>query len=230
MSTLRNGWRVAVFDVAVPAAAVAAMLLIGAALDWPRWWVVAATALVLLIGQAVLVNAVLWRRDAVTVGTDDDRPGLRLAVVGLATLALVAAVAVSYQRWTVPDRAFRADAAQVVRIATDIAEITASFSPNDPDAAVAAAEEFMVPERVAALSEELAAVSEQMLRDKVSTKAATVSAGLEALGRDAASVVVLVRSTRTAAGQQPQRRVLALRVALTKPQDRWLVLDVIPIR
>lgn len=228
--SVRNAWRVATFDVAAPAVAIGAVLLIGAELGWPRWWVAAAAVLVLLIVQAVLINVVFWRRDAVTVGTDDDRPGLRLAVAGVATLAIVAAVAVGYQRWTVPDRAFAADATQVVRIATDIAEVTASFSPSDPDAAVAAAEDVMVPERVAALKKELAAVTEQMLRDKVSTRAVTVSAGLEALGPDAASVVVLVRSSRTEADRQPERRVLALRVALTKPQDRWLVLDVVPIR
>ena len=53
------------------------------AMDWPLWWVSLASVLCLLIVEGVIVNIVLARRDGVTVGTDDDGPGLRLAVVGL---------------------------------------------------------------------------------------------------------------------------------------------------
>ena len=48
--------------------------------------------LCLLIVQAVIVDFVLFRRDGVTVGTDDDGPGLRLAVVGVTAADLLVAV------------------------------------------------------------------------------------------------------------------------------------------
>src|ERR1700694_164357 len=96
---MRNRWRVLAFDVAAPLAAIAALVFIGAALAWPLWWVSVCSVLCLLILEGVAVNFVLMRRDAVTVGTDDDGPGLRLAVVGLTTVALVAAGLVGYPRW-----------------------------------------------------------------------------------------------------------------------------------
>src|SRR5262249_59084131 len=101
---MRNRWRVLAFDVLAPIAAVAALVYIGIALAWPLWWVSVCSVLCLLIIEGVAVNFFLARRDGVTVGTDDDAPGLRLAVVGVATVALVAGVIVGYLRWTVPDR------------------------------------------------------------------------------------------------------------------------------
>ena len=115
---MRNAWRVLAFDIAAPVAAIAAVLAIGVVLSWPRWWVSACSMLVLLIVQAVAVNVWLLRRDSVTVGTDDDAPGLRLAVVALCAVAVVSAVLTGYKHWTLPDRRLKADAAEVVRIAT----------------------------------------------------------------------------------------------------------------
>ena len=100
---MRNVWRVAAFDVAAPIAAIAALVYIGVALAWPLWWVSVCSILCLLIVEGVVVNVVLARRDGVTLGTDDDAPGLRLAVAAVATAAVVAGVAVGYLRWTVPD-------------------------------------------------------------------------------------------------------------------------------
>jgi hypothetical protein len=77
---MRNLARVLAFDVAAPLAAISALLIIGVMLGWPLWWVAVCSILCLLIVEAVLVNAVLYRRDSVTVGTDDDKPGLRLGV------------------------------------------------------------------------------------------------------------------------------------------------------
>ncbi len=99
---MRNRLRVLRFDLLVPLAAIAALVYVGIALAWPLWWVSVCSVLCLLIVQGVLVNGVLFRRDGVTVGTDDDGPGLRLAVVGVAAAALVAAVVVGYLQWTVP--------------------------------------------------------------------------------------------------------------------------------
>jgi len=89
---MRNLWRLLAFDILAPLAAIAALLAIGLILGWPLWWVSACSVLVLLIVEGVGVNFWLLRRDAVSVGTDDDAPGLRLAVVFLCTAALVAAV------------------------------------------------------------------------------------------------------------------------------------------
>ncbi|MCV7316429.1 hypothetical protein H7J77_12875 [Mycolicibacillus parakoreensis] len=236
LAPTRNGWRVAVFDVAAPAGVAVGLVAVGVVLAWPRWWVALGAVLLVLLVQAVAVDVWLWRRDAVTVGTDDDRPGLRLGVVALAAAALVAAVAVGYTRWTLPDRAFTADAEQTVAVAAEVAEQLATFSPRDPDAAMDRAAALMVPERADVLRQDLAGAADAMVDDDVSVQAATLSAGVEALSASAASVTVLLRSTRTTAGEPPQRRVLALRVALTKltgpetaEHDGWRVLDVAPL-
>lgn len=225
----RNLFRVAIFDVAVPVTAIAGLLGIGAVLGWPVWWVSVASILVLLIVQAVVLNVALWRRDAVTLGTDDDRPGLRLTAVAAATAALLVAVGLGYLRWTVPDRDFARDSAQAVRAGTEVAEATATFAPGDPTGSIDRAAALMVPERAEIFRTDLAGVTDQLVRDGVTTRATTASAGLEALGPDAASVVVLLRSTRTEGARPPETRVLALRVALTRQAGRWLALDVVPI-
>ena len=129
---MRNRLRVLAFDLLAPARGVAALVYIGIALAWPLWWVSVCSVLCLLIVQGVLVNGVLFRRDGVTVGTDDDGPGLRLAVVAVATAALVAAVVVGYPQWTGPDRALHRDSAEVVGIASSAAEASATFSPQSP--------------------------------------------------------------------------------------------------
>ena len=117
------------FDVAAPLAAIAALLMIGFALDWRVWWVAVASVLCTLILEGMLVNFVLFRRDRVTVGTDDDGPGLRLAVVGLTTAALVATVLVSYAHWTEPDRRLTAASS---RLAITEAPWPPTQSDEDP--------------------------------------------------------------------------------------------------
>ena len=90
---MRNAWRVLVFDILAPLAVLASLVYIGLALERPLWWVVVGTIVGLLVLQASVVNFVLFRRDGVTMGTDDDAPRLRLAVVGLTAVAVVAASA-----------------------------------------------------------------------------------------------------------------------------------------
>ena len=133
---MRNRLRVLAFDIAAPLAAIAALVYLGMAMGWPLWWVSLASVLCLLIVEGVVVNVVLARRDGVTVGTDDDGPGLRLVVVGVATAALVAAVLVGYTKWTVPDRNLRSDSAEVVGIASSVAEASATFTPASPTASI----------------------------------------------------------------------------------------------
>ncbi|MBB2769759.1 MULTISPECIES: hypothetical protein [Mycolicibacterium] len=226
---MRNRLRVLVFDILAPVAAIAGLLYIGLALGWPLWWVSVCSVLCLLIVQGVIVNVALMRRDGVTVGTDDDGPGLRLAVMGLATVAVVAAVALGYQRWTVPDRAFTADSAEVVRIASSVSEATATFSPQSPTASIDRAAAQMVPERAQAFKDEFAGVAKQLTSKNVSAQASTVSAGVEAIGPQAASVAVVLRGTQSVPGQPVDNAVLALRVTLSKTDGRWMVDDVTPI-
>ncbi|HXY64843.1 MAG TPA: hypothetical protein VEI45_10965 [Mycobacterium sp.] len=226
---MRNAWRVVAFDVAAPLAAICALLAIGVVLGWPRWWVSACSVLVLLIVQAVAVNVWLLRRDSVTVGTDDDAPGLRLAVVGLCAVAVVSAVLTGYTHWTLPDRRLKADSAEVVRLATGMAETTATFSPQEPTASIDRAAAMMVPEQATAFKENFAKATADLVHRNVTASASTLEAGVEAIGPSAAAVAVVLRATQNAPGQPPSNAVLALRIALTKQRDHWLVLDVSPI-
>lgn len=226
---MRNRLRVLAFDIAAPLAAIAALIYIGIAMAWPLWWVSLASVLCLLIVQGVIVNAVLARRDGVTVGTDDDGPGLRLAIVGLATVALVAAVAIGYTRWTVPDRTLRDDRAEVVGIASSVAEASATFTPSSPTAAIDRAAEQMTQERANRYKSEFAAVAKELASKQVSAQAATISAGVEAIGPQDASVAVIMRGTQNVPGKPADVAVLALRITLSKDGGRWLVDDVTPI-
>lgn len=226
---MRNVLRVAAFDVAPPVAAIAALVYIGIALAWPLWWVSVCSVLCLLIVQGVVVNVVLARRDAVTVGTDDDGPGLRLGVVAVATAAVAAAVLVGYLQWTVPDRALRNDSTEVVGIASSVAEASATFTPQSPTASIDRAAAMMSPERADVFKNEFASVAKDLANRNVSAQASTVSAGVEAIGPDAASVAVILHATQNSPGKPPDTAVLALRVTLSKTDGRWLVDNVSPI-
>jgi hypothetical protein len=226
---MRNRWRVLSFDISAPVAAVAALVYIGIAMAWPLWWVSVCSVLCVLIVEAVVVNFVFARRDGVTVGTDDDGPGLRLAVVAVVTAALVAAVVVGYTRWTVPDRNLHNDSAEVVGIASSISEASATFTPQSPTASIDRATSMMSSKAAEAFKNEFTNVAKDLASRRVSAQASTVSAGVEAIGPDAASVAVILRATQTTPGKPPETAVLALRVALSKTDGRWLVDDVSPI-
>jgi hypothetical protein len=226
---MRNAWRVLAFDVAAPLAAICALLGIGIVLGWPRWWVSACSVLVLLIVEGVMVNVWLLRRDSVTIGTDDDAPALRLAAVTLCAVAVVSAVLIGYTHWTLPDRRLKADLTEVVRIATGMAEATATFSPQEPTASVDRAAAMMVPEQAIAFRDNFGKATGDLAHRNVTASASTLEAGVEAIGPAAAAVAVVLRATQNAPGQPPSKAVLALRIALTKQSDHWLVLGVSPI-
>jgi hypothetical protein len=226
---MRNAWRVLAFDIAAPLAAICALLAIGVVLGWPRWWVSASSILVLLVVQAVAVNVWLLRRDSVTIGTDDDAPALRLAVVALCAVAVVSAVLTGYTHWTLPDRRLKADSTEVVRIATGMAEATATFSPQEPTASIDRAAAMMVPEQATAFKDNFGKATADLAHGNVTASASTLEAGVEAIGPAAAAVAVVLRATQSAPGQPPSNAVLALRIALKKQSDHWLVLDVSPI-
>ncbi|MCV7076191.1 hypothetical protein [Mycobacterium szulgai] len=226
---MRNAWRLAAFDIAAPVAAIGALVAIGLVLEWPWWWVSACSVLVLLIVEGMAINFWLFRRDAVTIGTDDDAPGLRLAVAFLCTAALSAAVLTGYNHWTTPDEDFKRDSRTVVQVASGMAEAVASFSPTAPNASVDKAAAMMVPERADAFKEQYTKSSADLAQRKVTAQAATLSAGAEALGPSAASVAVILRVTQNVPGQPSSQAAPAVRVALTKRGNDWLVLDVAPI-
>ncbi|OBH93188.1 hypothetical protein [Mycobacterium sp. E2733] len=227
---MRNLWRLLAFDILAPVAAIAALLAIGLILGWPLWWVSACSVLVLLIVEGVGINFWLLRRDSVSVGTDDDAPGLRLAVVFLCTAALVAAAVTGYTHWTRSDREFKDDSRDVVRVATGMAEAMASFTPGAPDSSIDRATALIVPDHAAAFKEQYTKTSAELAQHNVTAQAATLAAGVEALGPSAASVAVILRVTQNAPGQAASKSAPALRVALTKRGGAWLVSDVLPIR
>jgi hypothetical protein len=226
---MRNRWRVLAFDILAPLAAIAGLVYIGIALAWPLWWVSVCSVLCLLVAEGVVVNFALARRDAVTVGTDDDGPGLRLAVAAVATAAMMAAVVVGYTQWTVPDRDLRNDTAEVVGIASSVSEASATFTPQSPTASIDRATQMMSPESAESFKSEFAGVARELTSKSISAQASTVSAGVEAIGPSAASVAVMMRGTQNVPGKPPDTAVLALRVTLSKNDGRWLVDDVSPI-
>ena len=226
---MRNIWRLAAFDIAAPLAAIAALLAIGVVLGWPLWWVSACSILVLLILEGVGVNFWLLRRDSVSLGTDDDAPGQRLAVVVLCTAALSAAVLTGYTHWTRSDRQFNDDSRDAVRVATGMAEAMASFTPAAPMSSIDRATSMMVPEQAGAFKEQYKKSSVDLAQHNVTAQAATLAAGVEALGPSAASVAVILRVTQNAPGQPPSQAAPALRVTLAKRAGNWLVSDVVPV-
>jgi hypothetical protein len=183
----------------------------------------------LLVVEGMAVNFVLFRRDAVTVGTDDQRPGLRLIVVAVATAALVATLATGYVKWFAPDRELAQDTAEVVQIATDLTVATTSFTPGAPEAAIDKAASYMAPDRVDALKDQLGKAVGDLQKRQVTAQGKVISAGVEAVGPDAASVAVILRGVQSIPGQPPTNSVLSLRVSLIKRDGRWLVTDVAPI-
>lgn len=226
---MRNAWRVLVFDILAPLAVLASLVYIGLALDRPLWWVVVGTIVGLLVLQASIVNFVLFRRDGVTMGTDDDAPKLRLAVVGLTAVAVVAAAIVGYTKWTVPDRTTSADMSMVVGIASSVAEASATFTPGAPNVSIDRATALMAPQRAEAYRNEFNAVAKDLTSRGVAGQASTISAGIETIGPNFASVAVVMRATQNTPNKPAQATVLGLRVTLTKQDGHWLVMDVTPI-
>lgn len=226
---LRNIWRMLAFDIAAPLAAIAGLLMIGLVLNWPLWWVSVCSVLVLLIVEGVAVNFWLLRRDSVTVGTDDDRPVLRLAVVALCTAALVAAVILEYKDWTTPDRDLKNDSTEVVQLASDMATAAATVSPTDPNTSIERAAAMMAPDRVDAFRESIGRTATDLAYRNVTVQAELLTAGVEAIGPSAARVVVVMRSTQSVMGQETKQTVVPVRIILTKRDGNWLVLEMAPI-
>ena len=75
---------------------------------------------------------------------------------------------------------------------------------------------MMSPESAEKYKNEFAAVAKDLASKNVSAQASTISAGVEAIGPNDASVAVIMRGTQNAPGKPPDIAVLALRVTLSK--------------
>lgn len=226
---MRNLWRIFAFDIAAPLAGIAALVMIGLVRDWPWWWVSACSVLVLLIVEGMALNFLLLRRDGVTVGTDDDRPVLRLAVVALCTVALGAALWFEYKDWTVPDRNLAEDSDLVVQAAAEMAATAATVSPSNPEATIDKAAAMMVPDRVEAFKQSIGKSALDLAGRNIAVEAQPLTAGVEAIGPSLARVAVILRSTQNIANQEVKQTVVPVRVILVKRDGRWLVAEMAPI-
>ena len=88
---------------------------------------------------------------------------------------------------------------------------------------------MMVPEQAEPFKEQYRKSTVDLAKRNVTATAATLAAGVEALGPTAASVAVILRVTQNTPGQPPSQAAPALRVTLTKHGDNWLVLNVAAI-
>jgi hypothetical protein len=88
---------------------------------------------------------------------------------------------------------------------------------------------MMVPEQAGAFKEQYKKSSADLAQHNITAQAATLAAGVEALGPSAASVAVILRVTQSSPGQPASQAAPALRVTLTKKGGNWLVSDVTPI-
>lgn len=227
---MRNTWRVFAFDVAAPLAGMAALFTIGYVLDWRNWWVAVCAVLCTLIVEGMVINFMLFRRDRVTVGTDDDGAGLRLAVVALTTAAAVAAVLVAYTRWTLPDREFNTDIDDVVHTAVKFAESTLTYSPAEPIASIDRAADMMEPEDAEKYKALYEPEAKKQAAQNISAEAQTISAGINPpMSEDTAIVAVVLRATRQQPGKPQERATIGVQVALTKSDGQWRVVDLIPL-
>ena len=87
---------------------------------------------------------------------------------------------------------------------------------------------MMSPQQAEQFKNEFANVAKELASKNVSATATTISAGVEALGPQVASVSVVLRGTQSAPGKPTDNAVMALRVALSKTDGRWLVDNVSP--
>ncbi len=227
---MRIAWRIVVFDAAAPLLSAAAFVMIGVALAWPVWWWMACVALCSMVIASVAFDFYLMRRGGVSVGTDPHGGGLRSASLALATAAPVAAALVGYTQWWVPERAYHNDADDVVRLAASVSEATATFSPQDPTSSIEKAAGLMPSDRADVFKGLYGRTARELADKNLVGQAAAISAGVEAISSEAASVAVIMRTSQGVPGSPPAGAVQALRVELIKRDGQWTVFEVTPIR
>ena len=226
---LKDLSRMLAFDILAPVGAVAGLVLIGATLNWPWWWVSACSVLVLIIVEATAVNFWLLRRHSVTVGTDDDRPVFRLAAVAVCTAALVTAAAFGYRYWKTPDDDLSEGAKQVVPVATAMAEAAATVTPGNPNESIDRAAAMMVPDKVDTFRQSIGRTALDLAYRNVTAQPEALAAGVEAIGPAAARVAVVLRNVQTVPDQPPKQIIAPVRITLVKRDGNWLVAEITPI-
>ena len=218
---MRNGWRLLAFDVAAPLGSAAAFAMIGVVLGWPQWWLWSCAVLWTLIVVTMAMNFSMLRRHGVSVGTDPHNPGLRVAGVSFTVASLAAAMFITYTHWWVPERTGKSDVAAVVQSAGEVAEATATFTPQDPLTAIQRVTASMSPDEADAFRSSFAPTVLDLAAHGVSGQAVIVSAGVEAMSGADATVSVILRVTHSAAGSAPEQSVQALRVAMARRKGQW---------
>ncbi|RVT29010.1 hypothetical protein, partial [Escherichia coli] len=86
-------------------------------------------------------------------------------------------------------------------IASSVAEASATFTPQDPDASINRATGLMTPERAEVYRRDFSTVARELTSKNISGQAETISAGVEAIGPAVASVSVVMRGTQNAPGK-----------------------------
>jgi hypothetical protein len=218
---MRNVWRILAFDIVFPLGDAAAFAMIGVILGWPQWWLWLCAVLWTWVVVSMAVNFSMLRRHGVSVGTDPHNPGVRVAAVALTVASLAAAMFITYTHWWVPERTGEGDVAAVVRLASEVAEATATFTPQDPLSAIQRVTASMSPDEADTFRRSFAPAVLDLAAHGVSGQAVIVSAGVEAISGTDATVSVILRVTRSAAGSAPEQSVQALRVASAKHQGQW---------
>lgn len=224
----RNYAGVLIFDIIAPLGTVAGLLVVGVVLGWPVWWVSACSMLIVLIVAGVGVNVWWWRR-SVSLGTDAQRPVLRVVAAGLAAAALGTAAVLAYLQWMVAGHQDSGDSAQVVQVATDISVAAGTISPGDPQATVDRAASLMAPESKAALKDKIGRTATDLAARDTTVQAVPMFTGVEELTGSTARVVTVLQSTQAEAGQQTHKSVVPVRVWLAKRDNHWLVTDMAPV-
>ena len=225
---MRNLFRLLAFDIVAPLATIGALLMIGVVLGWPLWWVSACSVLVMLIVEGVGANFWLLRRDSVSVGTDDDAPGLRLAVAFLCAAALSAAVLTGYTHWPSPTATSKRIRERWSR------------SPGDgrgdgvvrPGRADRLARPGRGDDGPGAGGRVQGAIQKVQCRNgptQISAQATTLAAGVEALGPSVASVAVIVRVAQNTPGQPPSRGGACVAGGADQAGQRLAGVDVVPM-
>ena len=229
---MRNRLRVLAFDVLAPLAPSLALVYIGVALAWPLWWVSVCSVLCLLIVQGVSSTSCCTAATASRSAPTTTGPACGWRSSALTAVALVAAVVVGYTRWTVPDRTMHDDMAEVVGIASSVAEASATFTPqrsecvdrpghrrDDTSTAPTAFATNSTPVAKDLTSKNLSGAGEHRLGGRRGHRA----------GRRPV-VAVVMRGTQNAPGKQPATcRAGAAGITADQDGGRWLVDDVTPI-
>ena len=150
-------------------------------------------------------------------------------MAAVTTAALATAAVVGYVRWTLPDRAFTRDAAEVVGIASDVAEATGTFSPGDPVSAIDRARVHDGAGGADAFKAQFASTAADCGEAEGQRPGADHLSRPGGLGSSAASVTVIMRGTQVETRTEARQCRAGIAGGAVKLDDGWKVVDVSPI-